>query len=275
MLRLKGTVVLLVVGLAMLSLIARADERVGTIGKVQGTVLEKFSVSIIGMNADIFQRQFRLLADQEGQPVALKDWGGQYQVNLVGGQEPSLDISLDLSRFDRRGYLRTGFQDIITWRLTADIKVEGDLVDSVSTMATGLRSHLNAGRFSDAGSITLNVWNGWLGQSLQGQTVRDLVPKLLHRLQDLENRRIANLPRDNNGKPVEEIRRYTLISILTNVQVAASLGPLGENDEIAVIRGGRQIGTLKVGWFDASHTKVWVAGDLRLAQQKGAKLKVL
>lgn len=272
--RLVRLVALMVVVLVLALQVAWAANE-GTVGTVQGPAVPEFSVSFTGTNSDVFPRVFRLAADQEGQPVALKDWGGQYQVNLVGGQEPTPNIGLDLSRFDRRGYLRTGFQDIIVWRLIADIKVDGGLVDSISATATGLRTYLNAGRFSDTGSITLNVWNGWLGQSLQGQTVRDLVPKLLHRLQELERRRIANLPRDAAGRPVEEIHRYTLISILNNVEVAASLGLLDYGSEIAVVRGGRQIATLKVGWFDATRTKVWVAGDLKLAQGKGIKLKVL
>ncbi len=249
--------------------------RATSAGTVRGSVVEKFSVSFTGMNSEQFSQGFLLLADHEGQPVDVLDSGGDYPIQLNGDQR-DLPLGVNVSTSGRDGYVNTGVTDRMTWVLVADIYQGNRRLTPESASASGWRGYLHAGKFTSHGAVTLDFYNSYLGESLQGQAVRGLVPIVLHRLQEQERLRVANQPREATGDgSVEPAATYRYILMLNREVPVALSRSLSNDSPIGIYRGSHQIGSLKVDWFNNDHTKVWVSGDTGVAQQKGVTFKSL
>ena len=270
----------------LLSSHPRTDRRVAALrqqsgpasaGTVKSEVVPQFSVSFIGTNGDLLSQQFVLVAKQEGQPVAVSDWGGDYQVRLTG-ETRDLPLGVDVSTRGQGGYVNANVSDRVTWTLTADLRRGQDRLGAETASATGWRTSLNAGTFSSRNSVSLSSYSSWLGQTLQGHAVRSLAPIILHRLQEEERLRIANQPRDPaTGAAAPERHQYLLMSVnndMEPIQVVLTRA-LDHDSLIGIYRGDRQVGTLKAVVFNAIRTKVWVAGDVGVAKQKGVTFKSL
>ncbi len=242
----------------------------------QKAIAPRFSVSFTGFASEEFRRGFMIEAETQNQPVDVRDWGGDYQVVLTGDEVPTLNVSADVSGSGRSGYARGGVSDIITWKTVADIKSGSGFLATQSAAATGARTYLHMGTFSQRGSISLDVYNAWLGQSLQGKTLRALVPKVLRRLQDEEGKRQESLRQAeaNRGSAPAATYRYTMFVNGTQIQVRLGRS-LSYDSQIGIYKKGRQIGTLKADYFDAAQTKVWVSGDLDAALERGVAFKSL
>ena len=272
--RLSALVTLAVLLAAILPSSLGAAQPVAT---VQGIAAGAISVSFTGGYTDVFRRAFKIEADARGQLVELKDWGGKYQMVLQFETVPQpVDLSLNLSKFGLGKYVHGAINGRTTRQLALDIKSGSNYLGSETVSASGLRTNISLGVFSQGGSISGNAYNGWLAQSLDGQCIQEMVPRLLKRLQELEQLEEANRPRDAEGKVIPQQLRYTLMSVNNEVRpISVTLDKLLDRcSEIAVIKGGHQIGTLAVMYFNADHTNVSVAGDTRLLQ-KGMTFKAL
>lgn len=254
----------------------RTDRRVNALrdgsrasaGTVRGEVVPRFSVSITGFAPEEFRRGFQIAAEAEGQPVDIPDWGGDYRIVLTGSEAPILNVSVDASRIGRSGYARGGVSDIIRWQTIADIRVADGSIGSESADATGVRAYLHLGTFSQRGTVSLSVYNSWLGQSLQGETIRALVPQVLHRLQEEERLRLANQPRRNTED--EQVSAYTYTLLLGRIEKRVTFpSPLEQGQRIKVILAGRKIGEIYIGLFDFDPTRALMLGDVGAAQRDG------
>lgn len=251
------------------------NSRRASAGTVRGEVMPTIRASFVGMNSEEFIQEFILVAQKEGQPVEVSDWGGDYQVRLAGDTR-DMPVGVNVSTRGRGGYVNANVSDRLTWVLTADIRQGQRRLGAESSSASGWRTNLQAGTYSQRGGISIGSYNSYLGQSLQGQAVRSLVPQILHRLQEEERLRVANQPREATGDGSEPAATYHYTLMFGATQIPVALGrSLGYDSPIGVYRNGRQVGALKADYFNADHTKVWVSGDTSTALQRGASFKAL
>lgn len=250
------------------------------------TTTAPISVSFTGANADVMRRAFKTEADNQGQLVVIKDWGGRYQVSLRPEIAPQkYDFRVQADKHGLGKYVRAAINGQETRQLVAEFRSGQDFLGSETTYASGLRTSVALGVFTQHGSLSGNAYNGWLGQSLDGQCIVKMVPVILARLQEFERAAASAEVRSERsvrypGTSVAPERGeycYTLMDSMNREKPRQVVldRPLERDSEISVMRNGQRIGTLRVSYFDASRVKAWVSGDTQKLAAKGLKFTVL
>lgn len=272
-------VVLVVLLAAILSLPVLAQE--GPVGSVNGfrpaPGVSTLSVSFTGTDSRDVRDTFMGIAKERGQSVSILDWGGKYQFVLNGHEDNN---SVHLGVAGRIGKIRVAgnVQDWTVWELNAEVRQSNRILETLSVRAEGPRVSLNGSVSSRQGSIYLGGTNNWLGRSLRKQAADEMAQKIYGYLIEAERLEEANRPRDAEGKPILELHSYLMMSVNNDIKpMRIEVAELDEGSLIAILRGGRQVGVLKVLGFDIAQTRsrVSVHGDVKEAVKKGTTFRTM
>lgn len=236
------------------------------------------SLVIVGSYADVLRRR---LKDEAGEAVVLKDTG-KYLVSLQADTAPrGTDFQVQGATSGPGKYLAAALDGMETRVLIAEFKRGDEFLGSETVKATGLRANASIGLWNGGTSISAQAFTGWLGQSLDGQNVRKMVPLVLKRLQEFESDEAAERAieaRQVAGRP-KEVHRYELVDMLNREKdrrVTLDRAVAQGDKIVARNAAGQEVGVLTVSGLNMEGTRVWVWGASGVLGRKGTlKFSVL